>query len=50
MFDIIQLILWGIIGMVNLCLPVPVSKPSYFLVWMLVFFYFAYRVFLPAFV
>ena len=42
--NIVLLIFWLIIGMVNLCSSAPISKFSYFLVWTMVIVYFASRV------
>lgn len=42
--NIVLLIFWLIIGMVNLCSPAPISKFSYFLVWTIVIVYYASRI------
>ena len=45
MFDLVMLVSWTVLGMVNLCIPKPVSKFSYFCVWFLVVLYWGCRVF-----
>ena len=44
MFDIVLLVGWIIIGLMNLCSPEPISKLSYFLVWAGVVAHFISRV------
>lgn len=44
MLDIVLLVCWIIIGLVNLCSSEPISKLSYFLVWILVIVYFISRI------
>lgn len=44
MFNIVLLVFWIIIGLVNLCSSEPISKLSYFLVWISVIVHFISRV------
>lgn len=36
MFNIVLLVFWIIIGLVNLCSSEPISKTSYFVAWIIV--------------